>query len=788
MSTRSGRALRRCALAAAVLSAGLLPLSATARADGLHRTSDLLPAIALARPLGPVPSDREIHAAVVLTDPRGREERQLAAAVVDPQTPQYRRFLTPNQYASRFALPAVVRDGVLRWLRHGGVRVDQVSGLGDLISVTGTAGGLARLFDVHLNTYRLGGTTFVANDVAPRVPGAVHAVLGLDTLQRFAPVGHGADPAAWRVIGPRPAVGAFTADIDVRKLWTAYDAPPGNEGEGIRVGVFMTGNTAPVIGSLRAFEEDEKLPAVPVRIVFAEPGRPDDFQSNAGANEWMLDTQAATGMAPRVADLTLYTARSLGDADIVAEFAYWANDPTGPDLMNASFGACEAFPVVTQSGRGSLGAVIGNNIQDAVDKELMQAFTEGRTLFASSGDTGSSCPVVSLPTVGAGNGAANQVVPDQIYPAGSQWATAVGGTVLNLDAAGKRTQEESWAFGGGGSAFFIPRPAWQSSEPAVNRPCLLLDSDGSRLDPGTICRGLPDVAALSGSATQGFEMYGYDLPTGAAGTSVSSPLMMGMWARVAAASLRPLGPAAPAVYGLTSAQRARDFYDVTAGELVGNGLYVPGPGWDYTSGYGVPDVAHLAADLAGGTAPVRHPGASAVAGPETGSLSGNAVACRPFGTSPPGNVDTSTLGDRGLTRDLTSASMTLSSDQQSLVIAVRGPQLGPDVPPGALTTNVQVAWIYGGRSYVARAVADLSGTVTGTVKTVSRDANPEQNPHTFPARYANHELIMTIPLTAIGSPPLGARLRHPVALSGTDTDVDDVAGPTYDYTVGQRCR
>src|SRR5207244_3228881 len=130
-------------------------------------------------------------------------------------------------------------------------------------------------------------------------------------------------------------------------------------------------------------------------------------------------------------------------------------------------------------------------------------------------------------------------------------------------------------------SLFIPEPAWQRSEPNVNRPCLLTDADGVPLPPGTICRGVPDIAALSGNAIEAFRIVNYNRPDVAAGTSLSSPLMMGMWARIVAAAAHPIGPAAPAIYKLSSAQRAADLHAITEGELVGNGLYLPGPGWNY---------------------------------------------------------------------------------------------------------------------------------------------------------------------------------------------------------------
>ncbi|HEX3828540.1 MAG TPA: S53 family peptidase [Sporichthyaceae bacterium] len=790
--------------AAAVLE----PMGTTAAAT-MHRTTDVLGSRVLADALGPAPADAPMRVQVALTDPQAAEETALAAAVVDPRSPDYRQFLTPSQYADRFRLPAAVRSEVLRWLRAGGVRVDRVSGVGDLIAVTGTVASLQRLFAVHLDTYQLDGHRFVANDTPPLVPGPVRAVLGLNTWQHFAPVRPAApqqptdasDPPGpigrlgsdTRVGGPRHQLGAYAGNVDVRKLWTAYDAPPGDQGQGVRMGVFMAGNAAPIIGSLRVFEAAEQLPRVPVRVVRAQPGQPDEFATNDGSEEWSLDTQAASGMAPQVSELDLYTAKSLQDADVVGEFAYWADDKTGPELMNASFGACEATPLTSQTGRGPLSVAIGNNIQDSVEKSLRQAFTEGRTVFAAAGDSGSSCAAVSLPVVGGGNGVLNQGVPAQLYPAASPYVTSVGGTVVALKPDGSREKEETWAFTGGGSALFIPRPDWQSAEAAINRPCLLTDADGVPQPPGTICRGVPDIATLSGNITQGLYIVNYDKPTNASGTSLSSPLAMGSWARVVAAARTRIGPVAPAVYRLSPTQRTRDFYDVTKGEAIGNGLNIPGPGWDYTSGYGVPDIAHLAADLGGGIVPVHPPKHPAkVPDPQTGTLAGNQIACLPFGTSPVGNIEPSTFGDPGTTRDITSAAMDLSPDGQSLVITVSGPQLGPEVELGSGGTTMEVDWTYQGQTWAAESIATL-GQVNGTVRMVSRNADavpagPRPTRTVVQARYEGHALIMTIPLSAIGSPPRGARLSEPVVISGSDGGAEDVAGPQYDYTVGQRCR
>jgi hypothetical protein len=766
----------------------VLPPESTVHAAPARRTADVLPASLLANPVGPAASDKRMTVSVVLSDPNEAAERSFSNSVVDPRSPLYHRFLTPAQYAARFALPATVRTATGSWLRGGGLDLGYVSPLGDLVTASGTVSQIDHLFGVSLNSYRVGGAEFVANDLAPLVPGGlpIAGVVGLNDLARFA-------AAKPKVV--HPAIGTFSGVIDVKSLWKTYDAPASDTGQGVKMGVFMAGNTEPVVGSLRLFEQQEGLPKVPVRVVRTEPGRDDEFGTNDGGGEWMLDSQASTGMAPGVSELDLYTAKSLADADLIGMVSYWANDPNGPQMMYASFGECEEFPFTTELGKGALGLGLSNQSEDSVEKSLMQAFGEGRTLFSSSGDNGSSCVIAALPVVGGGNGLLNQVVPAADYPAGSGWATAVGGTVLTQGKDGSRADEQAWAYGGGGSALFIPEPEFQKSEKNVNHPCLLMKPDGTALPPGTICRGIPDIAALSGNGSQGLKIVNYNEPAAVGGTSLSSPLMMGMWARVVAASAKPLGPAAPAFYKMEASKRTADIHDITEGEQGGNGLNFPGPGWDYNTGYGVPDVAKLTADLSGSTTPVHKAPAAHVADLPTGSLAGNPDGCLPFGTSPADNVDPTTLGEKNDSLDITDAAMSLSPDDQSLLITVHGPHLSPKYAVEYQGSFVKVAWLYDGTTYEAAVQNDGTGSAA-TVSALKDDPMAQPDKKAASATYTENTLVISMLLSSIGNPKPGDRLRYPVVQTGqaisaagvlTLPETDDAAGPARDYTVGQQC-
>ena len=89
---------------------------------------------------------------------------------------------------------------------------------------------------------------------------------------------------------------------------------------------------------------------------------------------------------------------------------------------------------------------------ESLDTILSEAAAEGRTLFASSGDTGSQCSaVIGVNGVPAG-------VTDVNYPASSPYAVGVGGTsILSPE------EEIGWYSGGGGTSLYEETPSWQQN-------------------------------------------------------------------------------------------------------------------------------------------------------------------------------------------------------------------------------------------------------------------------------------------------------------------------------------
>lgn len=802
------------ALGAGALTAGMVSTpgfaigSANSTSIGaLVRTHNFLPGLSLAKSLGDASRNQVLTVGVALSHPNVAGEEAAYKAMYDPSSPAYHHFLTPAQFNAEFGVPAAETSELESWLRSGGLSIQTVSGSGDYVTARGTTAQIGSLMGTNFGSYQVGTYKFLANRIPPEVPAnlPVSTVLGLNTLQRVWTPLDVARANKSAGTSPRSASGGYLGTLNAQDLWGAYDMPSSDEGQGETAGVFGDGYFNSVITDLRLFEQREGLPKVPVRPVLTEGGTENSYPDNAESVEWMLDSQSITGVAPKLSQLDLYFAQTPLDADIAAAMSYWVSDPSGPKQMNASFGECESDPTSTAV-KGTpytnllYGVGLGNQMELMADSALREATMEGRTLFAAAGDTGGACPAVILPVIGAGNGVIPQPLPEAGFPCSSAYATCVGGTVLTTNgttapgtnhvANVSRVSEVSWDFSGGGTAVHTPVPGYQKTVAAVKYPCVGTTNDaGNAIAPGTTCRGAPDIAAMSGQgftdsggglvSGNGYEMSADGLPFPEGGTSLSSPLSVGMWSRIQAASPKVngqfpgLGFANETIYkAAQSSNYHRDFEDITQAEQpTGNFFYQNAAGWDYVSGWGVMDVDHLIQDVDGNaSATPTHSAGQAPENPE--------LTCAATMTSPQGNAydfSTSVMWPTNTdpSLDITTSSLSMSKDGKSIIAAISGPTLAPSTPPNALQgAQWLVTFTYDGQTFFVGAELSPEQQLSYVEGHVVADTFTYQTDHTETnGSFAGGTMEVTVPLSditlspSIKAPAKGDQLQYPYAVT-----------------------
>ncbi|HEX3464453.1 MAG TPA: S53 family peptidase [Candidatus Elarobacter sp.] len=490
--------------------------------------------------------------------------------------------ITASQFAAQYGPTPSEVQSVVGYLRGQGFTNVQASG--QLVSADGTAAQAAKAFDTTLESFQLNGAKLYVNTQPAFVPtslgGVVSAVLGLNNAAKMTvhPALRTKDTQCFPSGGTPAGCLPLFDSAGVQKYYDAASLPiPSNT----TMAVMAEGDVSGTVNDLNFARTQQGLPQVPVTVVKVGLSSPD----TAGAGEWDLDTQSSTGMAGNVAMLFIYATTSLTDSDIASEYNRWATDDIA-QMGNSSFGECEYQAWLDGSMK--------------VDDNLFkQAAAQSQTMFASTGDTGSSCALA--PT----NGAPGSGPPMTEFPASSPYVVGVGGTSALANNDGTYAGETAWNAGGGGLSQFENSTSWQQSVQPTSTGLA-----------ATNLRSLPDIAMAADPNLGGYAVYGPNIPgvgacssgCGIGGTSEASPLAMGAYARLQGAHANQLGFAALALYhnylqqqnnaatvtGPPPTQALGGFHDIITG---GNGLYTALPGYDYTTGLGTLDLSVMSAQI-----------------------------------------------------------------------------------------------------------------------------------------------------------------------------------------------
>src|SRR5579884_528069 len=561
-------------VAAALLGASLLTLH-FAHADSNQRVllqNQTVPLVQQAQLLQAADANQQLNLSIGLQLRNADQLDALLAAMYDPQSPQYRQYLTPDQFNQLFAPTASDVQQVVSFLQGQGLTVTNVAPNNMLIDASGTVAQVQQAFGTQINNYRVGSHTFYANASPPSLPASISALVtsvgGLDNSVQYRPLYR-------RALQAKLLSAASTSGLTPQDLLGAYGA--------------ASLHSANILGdqqTVALFELDGYSPSdVAQYLQTYNLGTPnistvqiDGFNGAAGggAIEVELDMEVVAAMAPHASQIVYEgpnTTQGLNDTynRIITD--------NKAQIVSISWGLCEAA-----SGPGEL---------QTLDNMFKQGAAQGMTFFAASGDSGAyDC------------GDSNLAVDS---PASDPYVTGVGGTTLQLSNgvygseavwsnASQTTRSPKGAGSGGGISNTFKMPTWQSGPGVQNQY-----SNGNR--------EVPDISADADPAT-GYAIYCTVTSAGCpstgwitvGGTSGAAPLWAGSMALVdqylQAQGKARIGFANPTLYSLVGASNPA-FHDVTTG----NNLYYPATAsYDLASGLGSPDIASFAQDLASPTA------------------------------------------------------------------------------------------------------------------------------------------------------------------------------------------
>ena len=555
----------------------------------------------------------KLRLAISLKAPKAAEEEQLIKQLQDKTSPNYRKYLTPEQFNARFAPAAEDEQAVVDWANSQGLTVTARYPNRMMVNVEGSVDAIQKAFNVHINRYAVNGTTEFSNDRDPLLPSnlveIVQFVDGLNSIVRMHPVNRsmkgmrGPDyaPGPMHQIAKGMQIDADTSAVEALKMSN------GKQSGGQATNGFYD---------------------------------PTDFWSQEGYDWDALQAQGHccnpthnSGQTPPQTSIALATDGDFLDSDFLGfhnQYSYLAghygriyvdgtpsccDDETTLDLewstaMSNSRGSYVDTSLIwvyeAAEGFGDFGTVYQQMVTDNLVRVVNisyglsetvflddapglltswhntfnQMIIQGWTIMASSGDSGSDAGCTGALGV--------------LYPESDPDVTSVGGTRLELNADGTFNTEVAWTGdtfsgacsgndggGGGGCSAVWSAPGYQT---AGSPYC------------GTGRRSVPDIA-LHASPHPYTNFYFEGSLDGVAGTSLASPMMSGFIAQENAYSLSmgnacdgthncaPIGEVNWDIYaegGYNHSAPHYPFYDITSGCTTNDTISV---GWCAASGY-----------------------------------------------------------------------------------------------------------------------------------------------------------------------------------------------------------
>ena len=123
-----------------------------------------------------------------LNPPQLAEEEKFLAGLQDKNSPNFHKYLTPEQWNARFAPSAQDEQAVVDWLTANGMTVTHRYPNRLVVDAEATSQVVEKAFAIQINSYKVGAAVEFSNDRDPVIPahlvGILHSVGGLNSIQR----------------------------------------------------------------------------------------------------------------------------------------------------------------------------------------------------------------------------------------------------------------------------------------------------------------------------------------------------------------------------------------------------------------------------------------------------------------------------------------------------------------------------------------------------------------------------------------------------------------------------
>jgi subtilase family serine protease len=518
----------------------------------------------------------------------------LLASQQDRGSPDYQRWLTPEQFGSRFGLSQGDINKVAGWLESQGFQVETMPASRNMIAFRGAAQQVESALHTEMHRYVVNGKTHFANSSNPSIPAALtNVVLGIRGLNNFQ-----LKPQLVRKVNPKFTSGQtgnhfitppdFATIYSVNQLYTQ-----GFTGAGQTIAV--VGQSDIQLSDVQAFRTNSSLPNPSKLPTIVHAFGEDPGMLSTDIDEANLDVDWAGAIAYNATVIFIIgDPNAAGGVFDALQYAI-TTSPIPAPVISTSYGACEADFATSDI----------NSLQSL----MQQANAEGITVLAPSGDSGAAdCDnnpdangnTVTVSTVGLavdmpgslanvtsvggtefqeGPDVNGQFWADQIcigLPTCGDLVNSARGYIpegawndTNINMGGAST---GLSASGGGASSVIPKPAWQAGTGVPNdgaRDVPDISFSASFLqDPYLICSEIFNASAnpqFTPSCVNGFRNSSGFLDA-VGGTSVGPPAMAGIVALINQATSHTTGWGnINAILYPVAAHVPAAFHDITTG-------------------------------------------------------------------------------------------------------------------------------------------------------------------------------------------------------------------------------